>query len=160
MNELRPKLGYVELWEKQKEVHWTASDSSSNYPCTTYIAPQRDVNETTTRNSDQGTAWPPNTPGAGKLKVTFSIWPTHRRTILKEWENKWIIATTWHRCVHKYRFHQPQNTNSLSDTRNDTTHMVFECELTVKLHAMDVEVGTSSNGNIKQDQVTMRRKMS
>ena len=32
--------------------------------------------------------------------------------------------------------------------------MVFECELAVKLHSKDVEVGTSVNGNPRQDQVT------
>ena len=35
--------------------------------------------------------------------------------------------------------------------------MVFECELAVKLRAKDVEVGTSSNRNPGQDQVTMGR---
>ena len=33
-------------------------------PFTTYIARQHDVDDTTTRNSDQGNAWPLNTPGA------------------------------------------------------------------------------------------------
>ena len=51
--------------------------------------------------------------------------------------------------------HQPQNTNSLRGTGNNTTHMVYEGELTVKLHAKDVEVGTSSDRNVRQDQVTM-----
>ena len=37
------------------------------------------------------------------------------------------------------------------------THMVFESELTVKLHAKDIEVGTSSDRNPRQDQVTMGR---
>ena len=35
--------------------------------------------------------------------------------------------------------------------------MVFEGELSVKLHATDVEVLTSINGNPRQDQVTMGR---
>ena len=33
--------------------------------------------------------------------------------------------------------------------------MVFECELAVKLPAKDVDVGTSSDRNPRQDQVTM-----
>ena len=41
----------------------------------------------------------------------------------------------------------PQNTNSLGDTGNKTTQMVFECELSVKLHGKDVEVGISSDRN-------------
>ena len=45
---------------------------------------------------------------------------------------------------------------SLRHTGNNTTHMV-EYELAVKLHAMDVEVGTSAIGNPRQDQVTMGR---
>ena len=52
-----------------------------------------------------------------------------------------------HRGVHKYTFHQPQNTNSLRDTENNTMHMVFEGEICVKLHAKDVDVGTISDKN-------------
>ena len=55
--------------------------------------------------------------------------------------------TVVHRGVHKYTFHQPQNTNSLRDTGNNTTHTVFQGELAVELHANDVEVGTSSDRN-------------
>ena len=52
-----------------------------------------------------------------------------------------------HRVVHKDMLHQSQNTNSLRDTRDNTTHMVFECELAAKLHAKNIAVGTSANGN-------------
>ena len=53
---------------------------------------------------------------------------------------------------HKITFHQPQNINSLKDTGNNTKHMVFEGELAVKLHAIDVEVGSSSDRNpIKEE---------
>ena len=64
-------------------------------------------------------------------------------------------ATKYHRDVQKYSFHLPQNTNSLRDMGNNTTHMVFEGELAVKLHVKDVEVGTSSDRNPRQGQVTM-----
>ena len=37
-------------------------------------------------------------------------------------------------------FYHPQNTNSLRDMGNNTTHMVFKCALSVKLHAKDVEL--------------------
>ena len=40
-------------------------------------------------------------------------------------------------------FHQPQNINSLRHAGYNTTNMVFEGELAVKLHSKDVEVGTS-----------------
>ena len=50
----------------------------------------------------------------------------------------------------KYQF-------SYRDMGNNTKHMVFEGELAVKLHAKDVEVGTSLDINPRQDHVTMRR---
>ena len=44
---------------------------------------------------------------------------------------------------------------NLRDTRNKTPNMVFEGEFSVKLHTADHEVGTSTNGNPRQDQVTI-----
>ena len=44
--------------------------------------------------------------------------------------------------VHKYTFHQPKNTNSLTDTVDITIHMVFAGELAVKLYVDDAEVET------------------
>ena len=82
-----------------------------------------------------------------KMNMTFSSKPTHRRTIFKDWKNKCIVATKQHRGVHKDTLHQPQNTNSLRDTRDNDTHMVFEGEPAVKLHAKNVEVGTIENGS-------------
>ena len=80
-----------------------------------------------------------------KRKMTFSSRPPHRRTILKDWENKYILATKQHRAVHKDTLHRPKNTNSLRDTRDNTAHMVFEGEPAVKLHAKNIEVRTSAN---------------
>ena len=40
-----------------------------------------------------------------ELKLTFSSWPPHRRTILKDWENKCKTSTKKHRGVHKYTFY-------------------------------------------------------
>ena len=76
-----------------------------------------------------------------KLKITFGSRLPHRRTKLKDWENKCIVATKQHRGVHKDTLHQPQNTNSLRDPGDNTTHMVFEGESAVKLHAKNVKVG-------------------
>ena len=70
-------------------------------------------------------------------------------------ENKCRIATKQHRAVQKETLHQHRNTNSLRDAKDNTTHVVFEGELAVKLHTSNVEVGTSANGNHRQDQVTM-----
>ena len=62
-----------------------------------------------------------------------------------------------HRGVHKDTPHQSQNTNSLRDTGDDTTLMVFECKHAVKLYTKYIEVGTDANINPRQDQVIMRR---
>ena len=51
------------------------------------ILVQHYADDTTTINSDQDKAWPPNTPGAREAE------PPHRKTILKDWEYKCIIAT-------------------------------------------------------------------
>ena len=80
---------------------------------------------TTTRKSDQGKAWSLNTPALKKLKMTFSSRSQNWRTILKDYENKCRVATKQHRLIHKDTFLQPQNTNSLRDTGDNTTHMVL-----------------------------------
>ena len=89
--------------------------------------------------------------------MTFSSSTPHRRTILNDWQNKFIVVTKQHRGINKDMLHQPQNTNYLSDTGGYTTHMIFEGEPAVKLHDKNVEVGTSANGNSRQDQVTKGR---
>ena len=61
------------------------------------------------------------------------------------------------RCPQIYVSPTSIYTYSLSDTGNNNTHMVFEGELAVKLHAKDDEDGTSSDRNPRQDLVTMRR---
>ena len=55
--------------------------------------------------------------------------PTPTPKILEDWENKCILATTWHRGVQKDMLHQPQNTSSLRDTRNITMYMVAKVSL-------------------------------
>ena len=55
--------------------------------------------------------------------------------------------------VHKDTLHQPQNTNSQRDMRDNTAHMIIVGESDDKLH--DIEIGTSPNGNPRQDQVTI-----
>ena len=62
-----------------------------------------------------------------------------------------------HRGVHKDMLHQPQNSNPLIDTGDNTMHMVFVGEPAVKLHVKYIEVGTSTNLNPRQDQVTIER---
>ena len=54
------------------EAHWKNSHSFSNEPFIIYTVHQHDVDDPTTRNSDQGKAWPPNTPGAREAEEQFS----------------------------------------------------------------------------------------
>ena len=44
-----------------------------------------------------------------KLNMIFSSTPQHRKTLLKDRENKYTVATKQHRGVHKVTLHQPQN---------------------------------------------------
>ena len=76
--------------------------------------------------------------GAQKFIMTFRS-RLHTGTILKDQENKCIVATKQHKGVHKDTIYQPLNTNSLRDTRDNTTHayVVFEGELAVKLHTIE-----------------------
>ena len=108
-------------------------------------------------NFDQGKAWHRIHIAFEKLRMRFRSRPPHWRTILEDWENKCILATKQHRGVQKDTLHQPQNTNSLRDTRDNTTHMFSEGELAVKLHAKNDEVGTCANGSPRQDLVKMGR---
>ena len=66
-------------------------------------------------------------------------------------------ATKQQRGIHKDTLHQPQHTNSLRDTGDNTTQMTagFNGEPAVKLYAKNVKVGTSANGNSRKDQDTM-----
>ena len=80
-----------------------------------------------------------------------------RRTILKDWDDKCIVATKQRRGAQRDTLYQPQNINSLRDKRDNIVHMVFEGEPAVKLHDKNIEVGTSANENPRQDQVTMGR---
>ena len=89
--------------------------------------------------------------------MTSSSRLPHLRTILKDWENKCTVAKKQHSGTYNDMLHQPQNTNSLRDTGDDTTHVIFEGESAVKLHAKNVKVGTSISGNPRQDQITMER---
>ena len=89
--------------------------------------------------------------------MTFSSRPPHWRVILKDLENKCMEVTKQHRGVHKDTLYQPQDTNSLRDRRDNSKCDVFECEPAVKLHAKNIEVGTSANGNPRQDKVAIGR---
>ena len=95
-----------------------------------------------------------------KLKMTFRSRLPHLRTILEDCYNTCLVAMKQHLGVRKDTFHKPQNTIYLRDTgdkSDNTTHMVFEGEPAIKLHSQNVEVGTNTNGNTKQNQVTLWR---
>ena len=122
---------------------------------TTYTVQQHDVDDT--RQESLIRTKPGNRIHLAleMLNMTFSSRPPQRRTILKDWENKCIVATEEYRGVHKDTLLEPQNTNSLSDTRDNTKHIVFECEPAVELHAKNINFRTSANGNPRLDQVTI-----
>ena len=74
-----------------------------------------------------------------------------------DWESKCIVATKQHRSVNKLRHSSSILTNSLRDTGDNISHMLFNGEPAVKLHVKNVKVGNGANGNPRQDQVTMGR---
>ena len=92
-----------------------------------------------------------------KLKKTFDSRQPLRRTILKDKENKCIVATKQHRGVHKDKLHQRQNSNSLRDTGNNTTHMVFEGERMLSNFTPRMSRLGLAQMETRQDQVTMGR---
>ena len=101
-----------------------------------------------TRNADLRQSWPLNTPGDQEAEddiQQLTLTPESNTQELREQMQNSKEATQ--RCQ-RYTFHQSQNTNySLTHTGNNTTHMVFEGEVAVKLHAKDVEVATNSDKN-------------
>ena len=102
-------------------------------------------------------SWPPNTPGSQKAEGDIqhlTLTPENNTRGLGE--QMQISDEVTQRCP-QIPFHQPQNINSMKYTGYNTTHMVFKGELAVKLHSKDVEVGTSMDRNLKQDQVTLWR---
>ena len=126
MDELQPQLECVELRLKQMEAHRTNNDSSSNEPCTTYTAQQHDVDDTTTKESDQSKAKPPNTPGAREAEDGIQQQTaTPENNIEGLGELMQSRNETTQRCPQRHAS-LPQNTNSLRDTGDNTTHMVFK----------------------------------
>ena len=97
-----------------------------------------------TRNSDRDKAWSPNTPDVQEAEGDIQQLTPENNTkgFGEQTENSNEVT---------------QVSNSLRDTGNNTTHIGFECELAVELRALDVEVGTSSDRNPRQDHVTMGR---
>ena len=63
---------------------------------------------------------------AAQVQSGFFFLQTHKHLQTPTPENKCTVVTNKHRGVTKDTLHQPQNTNSLSDTRDNKTHMVFE----------------------------------
>ena len=80
-----------------------------------------------------------------KLKMAFRSRSPHRRPILKDWENKSIVASNNTKV-----FTKTSLTNLkipiLSETRETKPHVVFK-DSAVKVHS---KVGTSVNGNPRQ----------
>ena len=143
----------------------TAADGSSlnkqwfefELTCTTYTVQQHDVDDTTTRKSDQGKAWSPTTRGARVAEDDIqeqSPTPENNTHGLEERMHSCNEATQ--RSPQRHAS-PTSNYQFLRDTRDNTAHMVFEGEPAVKLQSKNIEVGTRANGNPIQDQVTMGR---
>ena len=102
-------------------------------------------------------AWPPNTPGPqeaeGDIQQQTPTPENNTQGLGEQMQNSNEVTQ---RCP-QISFHQPQNITSMRYTGYNTMHMVFKGELAVKLHSKDVEVGTSTDRNLKQDQVTLGR---
>ena len=78
-------------------------------------------------------ALPPNAPGPREAEGgTQQLIPTQENNT-QGLGAEIIITTKYYRSVHNDTLHQPQNTNSLWGSINNTTHMVVEGELAVKL---------------------------
>ena len=92
MDELRPLLDMSNYCRSRWKNSLNRHDSRLKWPCTTYIALQHNVDDTT-RNSDQRKALPPNTLGAREAEGDIQQLTPHRIRILKDWENKCIIAS-------------------------------------------------------------------
>ena len=91
---------------------------------------KHDVDDTITRNSDQGIDWPPNTPAAQEVEGdSQQLTPTPEN-------NTWGLREQMHnKPTTKYPF----------AARHGTQYrMVFEGELDVKLYAKDFEVRSTS----------------
>ena len=97
-----------------------------------------------TRKFDRGKSWPPNTPGAREAEDDIkqqTPTPENNTQGFEEHMDSGNEATEVSTKINK--LHQPQNTNSLRDTRENTAaHMIFEGEPAIKLHAKNIEVRT------------------
>ena len=148
MVDLQPQLGY-EADGSSLNKQWIDFELALY---NIYTVQQHDVDNTMTRKFDQGKAWPLNKPGVREDEDDIQQQTPHQKTILKDWENKCIVATKQHRDFHQETLHQPQKIISLRNTGdNNTKHMVFDGEPAVKLHAKNVKVGTSANWTARQD---------
>ena len=136
------------------EAHLTNNYSSSNLYCKHAQCSNMTL---MTRKSDQDKAWPPNTPGTQEAEDDIQQQTPKLENNTQGLGEQMQSATKQHRGIHKDTLHQPQNTNSLRDTGDKKTHMVFEGEPAVKFHTKNIVVGTSANGNYRQDQVIMGR---
>ena len=120
----------------------------------TYTVQQHDVDDTTTRKSDQGKDLPPNSPGAREAENDIQ----HRTPTLEN--NTQGLGKQMHssndatqRCPQRHA----SPTSKYQFFERHERHMVFESKLAVKPHAKNIEVGTSANGNPREDQVCMGR---
>ena len=102
-------------------------------------------------------AWPLNTTGPQEAESDIQqLTPTPENNTQWLGDQMQNSNEVTQRCP-QILFHQTQNIKSLRYTGYNSrpTHIVFEGELAVKLRSKDVEVGTSMDRRLKQDQVTL-----
>ena len=119
MYELRPQLQYFEHYSRsrRKRDEQTVISVRINLVHATYYSKQHDVDGTTTKNSDQRKAWLLNTPGVQEAEHSADDPPTSENNTQGLREQMQNSNEVTQRCPQI-----PQNTNSLRDTRNNTTH--------------------------------------
>ena len=106
-----------------------------------------------------GKAWPSNAPSAREAEDGIQqLTPTPENNTQGLGEQMHTSNEATRRCPStKTRFPTSKYQFFERHKRQSHAHVVFECDLAVKLHVKNVDVVTSANGNPRQDQVTMGR---
>ena len=95
-------------------------------PCTTYTVQQHDVDDTTSRKSDQDKAWSPNAPGARKAEDDIQQeTPTPESNTEGFGEQMHSGNEETQRCPQRHAS-PTSKYQSFRDTRDNTKHIVVE----------------------------------
>ena len=119
---------------------------------------QHDVDDTATRKSDQGKAWPPNTPCAREAEDDIpQQTPTPENNTRGLGEQMHCNKEATQKCTQRHTS-QPPNTNSMGDTREDTAHMTSKVSLMSNFKPRKSRLGLAEMETPdRKDQVKMGR---